>query len=256
MIAQMKQLAMTTSALDAIRQDLIRCGFELEFHAVNGVSEDEDSGCGDEDSDRRVPADEISAPHIEVGSDSSVRGGEVRTLGALKPQEFMAAAIALFKDHDFEIDTGCSFHIHLSVPGIKHTYGKRLQAEMMAFLLANQDRLPESVRTRLKSNAIRYCHFKLSPDKFTAVHGHPQKTWEFRLFGNVTTAMEAWRCLLLAIDAMRHAYRVRCELTNSLVSVDEILDFDNLAASAIQNSRSLVKQARYNKLFKRQAQPA
>lgn len=255
MHAQMKQLALTTSALDAIRQGLIRCGFELEFHAVNGVSEDEDADCDDE-CDRPSPADEISAPHIEVGSDSSVRGGEVRTLGALTPQEFMAAAIALFKGHDFEIDTGCSFHIHLSVPGIKHTYGERLQAEMMAFLLDNQDRLPASVRKRLKSDAIRFCHFKISSDKFTAVHGHPQKTWEFRLFGNVTTAVDAWRCLLLAIDAMRHAYRVRCNLTKSMVSVDEILDFDALAAAAVRDSRSLAKQARYNKLFKRQAQPA
>lgn len=248
MLDQMRKLAQTTSALDAIRQDLIRCGFELEFHAVDGMQgEDEDGNAQEYD---------ISAPHIEVGSDSSVRGGEIRTLGALKPQEFMAAAIALFKGHDFEIDTGCSFHIHLSVPGIKHSYGKHLQAEMMAYLLENQDRLPESVRERLKSDAIRFCQFKLDSDKMRAVHGHPQRTWEFRLFGNVTTQHEAWRCLLLAIDAMRHAYRVRCELANPLVSVDEILDFDALAAAAIRDSRSLAKQARYNKLFKRQAQPA
>jgi hypothetical protein len=42
-------------------------------------------------------------------------------------------------------------------------------------------------------------------------------TWEFRLFGNVTTGKEARTSLYLAIDAMRHAYAVRCGLAKSLV---------------------------------------
>lgn len=247
----MRALAQTTSALDAIRKNLIRCGFELEFQSVNGVSEE-----AEEDDEYSSVGDEISAPHIEVGSDSSVRGGEVRTVGALKPQEFMAAAIALFTGHDFEIDTGCSFHIHLSVPGIKHSYGKILQGEMMAYLLENQDRLPESVRERLKSDAIRFCQFKLDSDKMRAVHGHPQRTWEFRLFGNVTTQHEAWKCLLLAIDAMRHAYRVRMRLTTALLAAEVALDFDKIATDAIKTSRSLAKQVRYNTLVRKQAQSA
>lgn len=243
----MVALAQTTSALDAIRKGLIRCGFELEFQSVNGVSEDGEGG--EEDDDHRImPRDEITAPHIEVGEDSSVRGGEVRTIGALTPQEFMSAAIALFTGHDFEIDTGCSFHIHLSVPGIKHTYGKKLQAEMMGFILANQDRLPATVKERLRSEAIRYCAFKLDSDKMRAVHGHPQRTWEFRLFGNVHKPTDAWRCLLLAIDALRHAYRVRQKLTSPLVTVDTYIDFNDLASEAIKSNRSLDKQWRAQQL--------
>lgn len=246
----MRALAQTTSALDAIRKDLIRCGFELEFHAVNGLEKRDDSG-GDQDL-----SGEITAPNIEVGDDSSVRGGEIRTLGALTPQQFMAAAIALFTGHDFEIDTGCSFHIHLSVPGIQHTYGKTLQGEMMGYILNNQDRLPAAVRERLKSTAVRFCQFKLDSDKMRAVHGHPQRTWEFRLFGNVTTQHEAWRCLLLAIDALRHAYRVRMRMTPPILDVEMVLDFDRVAGDAVKHTRSLAKQVRYDKLFRKQQQPA
>jgi hypothetical protein len=243
------ELAKSCSALEAIRKGLVRCGFELEFQSVNGISEQEDE---DGESYMGDVENEISAPHIEVGSDSSVRGGEVRTVGALTPQEFMSAAIALFTAHDFEIDKGCSFHIHLSVPGVKHTYGKHLQAEMMAYLLENADRLPESVRDRLKSKAIRFCQFKLDSDKMRAVHGHPQRTWEFRLFGNVHTPTDAWRCLLLAIDALRHAYRVKLELAKPLVSAELIVEFDALASEAITNMRSIRAQARYNKVIKNQ----
>lgn len=242
MIPEMITLARSTSALDAIRKGLIRCGFELEFQSVNGVSED--------DQGEEAVSDEISAPHIEVGTDGSVRGGEIRTVGALTPQEFMAAALALFTGHDFDIDTGCSFHIHISVPGIKHKYGKRMQAEIMAYMLEHNNRIPKSVKDRLKSDAIRFCQFKLDGDKMRAVHGHPQNTWEFRLFGNIHNTTDAWRCLLLAIDAIRHAYQVRLNITPSLVTVDSILDFDTLAAQAIKTNRSLRQQARYNKLFK------
>jgi hypothetical protein len=241
-------LANTTSALDAIRKNLIRCGFELEFQSVNGVEEAEEQD-GETDSCEDV-RNEISAPHVEVGSDSSVRGGEVRTIGALTPQDFMTAAKALFDDHDFEIDTGCSFHIHLSVPGVKHQYGKVLQAEMQAFILANQDRLPDGVRDRLKSDAIRFCKFQLDSDKMRAIHGHPQKTWEFRLFGNVEKTVDAWRCLLLAIDALRHAYQVKVGKTKSIMTPTQALEFDSLAPEAIKNGRSLAAQARYNLLFK------
>ncbi len=168
---QILALAQTTSALDAIRKGLIRCGFELEFQAVNGIDNPDD----DSETEEAIN-DEISAPHIEVGTDSSVRGGEIRTVGALTPQEFMAAATALFNGHDFEIDTGCSFHIHLSVPDVKHKYGRAMQGEMMSYILNNLDRVPADVKERMKSDAIRFFQFKLDEDKMRAVHGHPQKT--------------------------------------------------------------------------------
>jgi hypothetical protein len=160
----------------------------------------------------------------------------------------MSAAIALFTGHDFEIDEGCSFHIHLSVQGVRHRYGKRMQADLMAYLLENQHRLPDGVRDRLKSSAIRFCKFNIAAEKFTAVHGHSHGTWEFRLFGNVTTQHEAWKCLLLAIDALRHAYRVKEGMDKSLVSTDALLEFNTVASEALKAGRSLQKQLRADTL--------
>jgi hypothetical protein len=247
----MLTLAKTPNALAAIRQNLVRCGFELEFHQVDGmnmediqIEENEDGGTGHDFSMYG-----IDGQHIEVSDDQSVRGGEIRTIGALSPCMFMAAIKALFDTHEFKIDTGCSFHIHLSVPGIKHRYGKAIQAELTAFLLNNQDRLPDSVKKRLKSDNIRFCRFKIAAEKFSAVHGHPQGTWEFRLFGNINNTHDAWKCLLLAIDALRHAYRVRFGMVESLVSAEIALKFEDLASHAIANGVNLRKAERYLKIF-------
>lgn len=242
---KIRQLANTRNALDAIRQGLIRCGFELEFQRCDGQTYSDLS----QDDDDNTDTDEfgIHVPNIEVGEDGSVRGGEARTIGALTPTEFMAAATALFESHDFEIDTGCSFHIHLSVPGVDHVYSKAIQAEMFAFLLQNQDRLPESVRTRLKKDS-KYFEFRLDTEKYRAVHRHPQKTWEFRLFGNVSTALDAWKCLLLAIDTLRHAYQVRLQIKPSLVQIEYLDIMHKLATDSIKTGKSLKSQFRWDRV--------
>lgn len=264
MNVNIRKLAQSQNALDAIRQDLIRCGFELEFHACNGMErgdlQSQDPREIDDDGDPIGEWDDsegfgIQAPHVEVGDDGSVRGGEVRTVGALRPMEFMKAAEALFSKHDWEIDSGCSFHIHLSVPEVIHTYSKSIQAEMMAFILANQTRLPESVRQRIKGKQ-EYFRFEISTDKYRAIHRHSQKTWEFRLFGNVTSTLDAWRCLLLAIDTLRHAYRVRLRLTPALITVDSFEAFTNLAQESIKHGRSLTQQIRFNKVVLKKQQSA
>jgi hypothetical protein len=240
---QIIALANTTSAFDAVRQGLIRCGFELEFQAVNGCTEESpDCGCDDEDGcscSRSYPCDIIDEANIEVGSDQSVRGGEARTIGALTPGMFIKTATALFSGYDFEVDTGCSFHIHLSVPGVKHKYGIALQSEMFAYILSNTHRLPNSVKERLNSKSIRYFKFELSTDKFTAVHAHGLNTWEFRLFGNITNEHDALKCLMLAIDAMRHAYRVRLRKNKSLVYMDLVDNMKDIATKVLGENSDL-----------------
>lgn len=252
---QIVKLAKTRSAMQAIHQDLIRCGFELEFHSVNGVEERGQNGdCSDPDCEDgtcdggETPRDIISVKNIEVGTDASVRGGEARTVGALRPAEFLAAARALLDNYDFEIETNCSFHIHLSVPGVRHTYGRTLQAEMFAYILNNLARLPESVRERLNSESIRYCKFDLSKDKFTAIHGHPLHTWEFRLFGNITSALDGYRCLLLAIDALRHAYRARLGKTAAMATDEFTAETSKVAAKVLREKSTLQLAVRAQRL--------
>jgi hypothetical protein len=173
---------------------------------------------------------------LELGTDSSVRGGEIRTLGGLTVSQFIQCARHVFK-HKFEVDEGCSFHIHLSLPGIKHTYGKEFQANVIAYLLDHMYELPDSVIERLQSSAIRWCKPELATDKYTMVHKHPQNTWEFRLFGNITNTKDAIRCLMLACRALQNAYRLQlakqeARLTERLVKADQT--FSGIAANAIE----------------------
>ncbi len=301
-----RKLAETSSAIDAARQGLIKCGFELEFHKLNGVSAGyDDDGEIDHDALRdaaneafddadfddlneymdsayselfaeihrhtgqphgdiyqtfrdnktlfrkleRAVADmeeswrsdweencdmdqfRSSAPdvyndfdcnfkrEIDCGSDASVRGGEIRTVGGKSPARFMAIVSDIFKQNTFEIDHGCSFHIHLSVPGVMHKYGPDMQAEMMAYLFDQYHRWPLAVRKRFTTSSCeRYFAPQLDRDKYSMIHFSSHcKTWEFRFFGNVSNARDARHCLILAIEAIRHAYRVKSKLSNSLI---------------------------------------
>ena len=150
---------------------------------------------------------------MELGDDGSVKGGEIRTRGGLTVTQFFKCLKQL-QAYDFTIDEGCSFHIHLSVPNVKHVYGREFQAEVMGYILNNYQRLPERVRERLDSEAKRWALPKVSTEKYTMVHFHEtQNTWEFRLFGNIVNPHDAYQCLLLACEAMRHAYAVQLDWT-------------------------------------------
>lgn len=347
-----KKLAESTSAIDAIRQDLIRCGFELEFHELNGVSRATASGgeldfdaepdydllrersreawlgvnlddiegrmsedwtqfarivcdkancnfhqiidkiCSNLKQDWRTVYDQVERDWredweddelsdnasdyypaiagdvykdlvasratrsvIDCGDDNSVRGGEIRTEGALTPFTFLSAAADLLDSNEFTVDNGCSFHIHLSVPSVRHQYGTALQAEMTAYLLENIGRMPESVQQRIRSQSCRqWAMPKLSEGKYTAVHCHRQGTWEFRIFGNVSEASEARRCLILAIEAMRHAYRVKLGLSKTLVGSYLVCQFNEAAKEVLTDNKiSLSRSIKQRRIQDRQA---
>jgi hypothetical protein len=292
--AAIKTVAEAPSAISCLTSNLVRAGFELEFQALDGMTQD---GDGEIDTDalseasfeawcEENPADHIDGsdqygalaiamvncglePHnidnrtiarkveamieaaqgdwrdewenehcdayrsnnvyenltapgirnmIDCGEDQSVSGGEIRTVGGLTPSNFVKTARVLLDKNEFTIDTGCSFHIHLSVPGVKHRYGSELQGEITAYLLENAHRMTEELVDRLHSDPRRkFACIQISEDKFTAVHYHSQGTWEFRLFGNVSTKESANRALVLAVEALQHAYRVRLGMAKSLL---------------------------------------
>jgi len=328
----MVKMAKSTSAIDAIRQDLVRCGFELEFQALEGnessegvidedalseaaeeawdelgwtetfvliqqhnrvackflelardswrsksidelitlfsgelreniedaLQEARESFCTDwrdeNESNYTSPADvysELTVSRdtrdiIECGSDQSVNGGEIRTCGPLKPMQFLSAATDLLNNNDFTVDHGCSFHIHLSIPGVNHAYGAKFQAEMIAYILDNKTRLPADVRSRLTSDPLdKYAKLRISEDKFTAIHFHRGfHTWEFRLFGNVSDSSDARRCLIIAIEALRWAYRVKFNMEKSLVSQEIMAQFEDVAHIARESDSSYAKVRR------------
>lgn len=165
--------------------------------------------------------------YTQLGTDGSVRGGEIRTLGGRTIREFLRAARVLSRN-PFEVAEDTSFHIHLSLLDVEHKWGERFQAEMYAYLLRNVDRMPESVQKRLIAPAgVKYAKFVLeNGHKYVAVYKHDDyNTWEFRLFGNVHKYSEMVQCLSLAVDTLRHVYAVRLGRAESLISkygTDEI----------------------------------
>lgn len=195
--------------LDSI-EEAIRDRVEETIDTTEFYSEVESDEGDDGDADFDVPSG------IEAKPDGSVRGPEFIVKGnGVEAAQFSRLIKTLLRTFDVEVDTGCSFHVHVSVPGIKHTYGGLLQVRLMEYLLANVDRVPESVRERWRQDT-RYFQPRVSRDKFSFVNFHERcGTWEFRCFGNVSTAKDAMRCLRLAVEALQFAYRVSLGLAES-----------------------------------------
>ncbi len=153
--------------------------------------------------ERRLLREQWSLPDtIEVVSDESVSGFELRTIGGVSPQVFNEAAVAAFK-LNHEIDTRCSFHIHLKAKDVSHKYNRAQRQRIIQYLFRNAGRLPSGVVDRWQDLDANY--FFLPDDgqgKYNFINFHGLGTIEFRCFGNVTTSDEAMTCLNLAIESL------------------------------------------------------
>lgn len=184
--------------------------------------------------------DMIPCPNnMYIKTDQSVDGFEFITEGAPTYSEFLICANDVFK-LDHEIDVNCSFHIHLVVKGVIHSWGSLLARRLTEYIIDHQHELPEGVRERFAA-CNKFYRPNLTPgEKFSFVHCHPiYKTWEFRCFGNVESASEAKICLDMAIRAMQFAYR--CKVQNLPYPGDAVDDkqWEILAKQAMQNNESI-----------------
>lgn len=164
----------------------------------------------------QIPGREL----LDVGTDGTVRGFEIRTVGALTIPNFMRALDVVFAPGvTHAVDIGCSFHLHIGLTSGKLPYSAKVQAAMYEYLLMNIDKVPEKVRTRWSTlatggtsgsgrEASQYFRLDLHHTKYTFVNSHGLGTWEFRCFGNVDNKKDALACLRLAIGAMRYAAQV------------------------------------------------
>lgn len=150
-----------------------------------------------------------AATHLDVGEDGSVSGVEIRTLGPLTYDQFLTQLAAAFSV-DHRIDRRCSFHLHLSLADVNHSYSGTMQRAAVEWLAKNADQMPLSVRERFADAdwVKRYYRLFSEDDKYTAVSFRGcRETWEFRLFGNVANAADGEQCLKLAVQALQHAYK-------------------------------------------------
>jgi len=218
----------TSSLVDAM--SVIRCGFELETTAFCG--EDDDSHCSANQSAYEDDGEEEGyaeffidrASHwdnelLELGEDGSVSGPEIRTRGPLTVQKFLKAANILCKNK-LEVGTGCSFHIHLSALGVRHQYSQKFQLSLIEGILRQFSQVPECVLQRWASGGLNeYFQTGLEPTKYRFVaHRAEWNTWEFRCWGNINSAKDAAKALMISIRALRFAYRVKLGLETSLLT--------------------------------------
>ena len=155
--------------------------------------------------------------NVEVVGDESVSGFEFRTKGPQTFDEFESAISDVFNlGHD--INTRCSFHIHIKVDNINHSYNRAQRQHMMIYLFKNAHRLPDRVRERWANHNANYFFLPDSGDeKMNFINFHDRLgTIEFRCFGNITNKDDAMTCLNLAIESMVDYYKSN----NSLLFIE------------------------------------
>ena len=158
-------------------------------------------------------------PGLEAKYDGTVGGAEITTIGANTFDACVGYINQFALTESWEADEECSFHIHVSLPGIRPSYGAGMQRELMAYVLYRVHKQPE----RYQFLRDRWLHetedeeqrefFRLEEcdDRYTFV-AHRGNTWEFRCFGNVNCVGDAMKCLQLAVDAMHHVYKTKAGL--------------------------------------------
>lgn len=148
---------------------------------------------------------------MESGTDSTVRGGEIRTTGGRTQEECLSELNTVISNFEsasspLEVDEGCSFHIHAKLGDIRHSFGKNLHSFLYEFLLWNIDLLPLSVIHRLESGNS-YIKPNIAVDeKYNLIHFHSQGTIEFRLFGNIDSIEDASKCFDFVRKSLVYAY--------------------------------------------------
>jgi hypothetical protein len=147
--------------------------------------------------------------------DGSVSGGEIK----LKtPSTLIMAHKALIElsrnvnFSDLNIDTRCSFHIHISEKSMYKGYEKAMQVAMLQYIYENLDKVPKNILQRWGSanrNARdRYFGYSLDSAKYNFISYRPDYgTWEFRCFGNIQSSDDGLICLRLAMAAYKWAVK-------------------------------------------------
>jgi hypothetical protein len=152
--------------------------------------------------------DVLKVPHVEYGTDATVKGPEIRTRGGLGIQA-IRESLAVLERIPKTVDSNCSFHVHFSVEGMQvGSYRTDFHLALYEGLLNHLHELPEEVKSRIsKTNwRERYFNFRAGSDKYLAVAWRSY-TWEFRCFGGVSSYKDQLKCVIVAAKAFHWACR-------------------------------------------------
>lgn len=149
--------------------------------------------------------------------DGTVSGPEIQTKGGMTIDQTRNAARYLFS-HPMAVDSGCSFHIHMSIIDVQHKPSDSLQMHMIDYLMRNVSRIPTNVLkrwiTRNSQDNCRYfspkepCTSRYAFVAFRTQEGDRKPiTWEFRCWGGIDTFEDADKCIQLTTEAYTHAHK-------------------------------------------------
>jgi hypothetical protein len=202
---------------------MVRLGFECETLHVHTNPPVPPKGHPLEGVLRRGSGEDAQAQYQahfnKFGVDAGWDGGrpEYRTLGPLTYDQAVKAAREVFKlPHKFDVH--CAFHIHISLEGVPTEHNTRMQRDMTEYVLAHMSSVPATVRNRWATGGLNHGYpgvvsFPNQKGPFVSHRSTDDpniignSTWEFRCFGQVTNAVDADRCLRLAVRAFRYAHR-------------------------------------------------
>jgi hypothetical protein len=169
----------------------------------------------------------VMKKHIKLPSgtlikeDGSVKGGEITTDGPQTVATCLNVTREIFDTNDLTVDEKCSYHIHFSVAGMQHSYSNAIQSEGMRYFIEKMERegCPDFIHQRF--NDFRFFVPELATEKYTFInYCEKYRTWEFRVFGNVSNVEDAKWCYKTLIETMRHVYKV---LNGEIPSLRSIL---------------------------------
>jgi hypothetical protein len=154
------------------------------------------------------PHGHIRVPYVEYGTDATVKGPEIRTVGGLGISAIRQSLVAL--EHlPKTVDSNCSFHVHFSVDKVSiGSYKADFHLALYEGLLNHLHELPDEVKDRISKASWRdrYFGFNATTDKYVAVAWRSH-TWEFRCFGGVSSYKDQLKCVMVAAKAFYWACR-------------------------------------------------
>lgn len=140
-------------------------------------------------------------------SDASVSGCEFVLDGGGIPYDGTIDAIGIITDVELQIDSKCSFHVHVSEENRRHKYGPRFQYLMCKYIADRLSSCPTGLLDRWNTEwRTRYYAFAKSDKRMSFVaYRSEHESWEFRCFGNVSTKEDMIFCVNMARDAYMYA---------------------------------------------------
>lgn len=102
-----------------------------------------------------------------------------------------------------------SFHIHVSIPGVRHSVSadSSLHCCLLWELSQLVEEFPGNFWDRFNAHSSYFNPIAAATDKYSTIHSHSQGTLEYRLFGHVEDIEDVEECLRIVCTSFVRGYR-------------------------------------------------